>query len=228
LFKSDDFGATWTAIMEGLPASPINVVIEDNVDADLLYIGNDRGVYVSFDQGSTWSAFENGLPKVAVHDLVIQTKAADLLVGTHGRSIYKTNIAALQKVNNIKGDAITLFKLKDVRHSKNWGKSWSKWLKPSTPSINTVFFSKNKGTCTFEVLSENGAKIQEFTKEATIGLNYAKYDVTFNEAYGKRSFEKEDVYIEKAKNNCYYLPKGSYVLKVSLNGNESRESFKIN
>jgi len=130
-------------------------------------------------------------------------------------------------VHKIKGDAVTLFKLQDIRHSKNWGKSWSKWLKPSTPSINVVFFSKNKGTYTFEVLSENGSEIQEFTVEATIGLNYAKYDVTCNESYGKRSFEKEDIYIEKAKNDRYYLPKGSYVLKVSLNGNESRQSFKI-
>jgi len=227
LFKSDDFGVTWTAIVEGLPASPINVIIEDNVDADLLYLGNDRGVYVSFNQGSTWSAFEKGLPKVAVHDLVIQTKAADLLVGTHGRSIYKTNIAALQKVHKVKEEAVTLFKLQDIRHSKNWGKSWSKWLKPSTPSIKVVFFSKIKGACTFEVLSENGTKVQEFTMEASIGLNYVKYDVTFNETYGKRSFEKEDVYIEKAKNDSYYLPKGSYVLKVSLNGNKSRQSFKI-
>ena len=225
LYKSDDFGATWMAISEGLPASPINVIIEDNIDADVLYVGNDRGVQVSFDQGSTWTAFENGLPKVAVHDLVLQTKAKDLLVGTHGRSIYKANISGLQQVNKVKNDAFTLFEIKDKHFSRGWGKSWTKWLKPNVPTIAIEFFSKSKGNCSFEVLSDTGKKIQTFKGTMEVGLNYLSYDVSLDEKFGKKYFDANDIHIEKAKNGVYYLPKGSYTLRASINGNE--QTFKI-
>jgi len=225
LYKSDDLGATWTAISDGLPASPINVIIEDDSDADLLYLGNDQGVYVSFNQGTHWSVFESGLPKVAVHDLVVQTKAKDLLVGTHGRSIYKANINALQQVNKVKNDDFTLFKIKDKRYSGSWGKSWSKWLAPNTPTIEMVFFSTTKGNCSFEVLSEDGTKIQSFKGTMEVGLNYMTYDVSLDENYGKRYFEKSELHIEKAKNGVYYLPKGSYTIKASVNG--SKQTFNI-
>ena len=225
LYKSDDFGTTWTSISNGLPASPINVIIEDTVDANVLYLGNDRGVYVSFDQGAHWNVFEAGFPKVAVHDLVIQTEAKDLLVGTHGRSIYKTNIAALQQVNKVKEDDFTLFAIKDKYFSTSWGKSWTKWLKPTVPSIEIVFFSKEKGSCTFDVLSDTGKKIQSFKVAMDVGLNYSSYDVSFHQKYGKQYFDKNDIHIEKAKNKEYYLPKGTYTIRASVNG--TKQTFKI-
>ncbi|MBL4745843.1 MAG: glycosyl hydrolase [Flavobacteriaceae bacterium] len=220
LYKSEDFGTTWTSISKGLPSYPINVIIEDDVDPEILYVGNDRGVHVSFDQGASWTVFEKGIPKVAVHDLVIQTVAKELLVGTHGRSIYKTNIKALRQVNKVKEKAFTLFDIKDIRFSSAWGKSWNKWLKPTVPSVDFVFFSNTKGSCTFEVLSENGTKIQTFTRRLEIGLNYSSYDVSIQQKYGKRYFEKNDIHIEKAKNGVYYLPKGTYTIRASKNGNE--------
>ena len=58
--------------------------------------------------------FSKGIPKVAVHDLVIQKEAKDLLVGTHGRSIYKTNIAALQQYNKVKKEAIAVFEIPEI------------------------------------------------------------------------------------------------------------------
>ncbi|PCI33287.1 MAG: glycosyl hydrolase [Flavobacteriaceae bacterium] len=225
LYKSEDFGVTWTSISSGLPASPINVIIEDNTDADLLYVGNDSGVHVSFDQGASWNVFKAGLPKVAVHDLVLQTKAKDLLIGTHGRSIYKANIAALQQVNKVKNNVFTLFDIEDKKHSKSWGKSWSKWLEPNTPTIDIVFFSKKKGNCTFEVLSEDGTKIQMFKSPMEVGLNYITFDVSLDATYGKRYFDNKEIHVEKAKNKVYYLPKGTYTIRASKNKNE--QTFKI-
>ena len=61
LFKSKNYGKTWESISSNLPDSPINVVIEDNVNEDILYIGNDHGVYISLDQGKTWEPFSLSL-----------------------------------------------------------------------------------------------------------------------------------------------------------------------
>jgi photosystem II stability/assembly factor-like uncharacterized protein len=98
VYVSDDFGQTWKNIANNLPSSPVNVIIEDNVNQDILYVGTDNGVYISLDKGTTWQDFSAGIPNVAVHDLIIQKKAKDLIVGTHGRSLYKANIALVQQI----------------------------------------------------------------------------------------------------------------------------------
>ena len=74
VYKSDDGGENWEAIASNLPLSPVNVIREDPKNENILYLGNDTGVYISFDQGKVWQPFVEGLTTVAVHDLVVQQK----------------------------------------------------------------------------------------------------------------------------------------------------------
>ncbi len=97
LFKTTNFGATWTALHNNLPQRPINVIWEDNVNPDLLFVGNDAGVYVSLDSGKTWSALKGNMPLVAVHDLIVHPREGDLVVGTYGRGIWVTDITPLRE-----------------------------------------------------------------------------------------------------------------------------------
>jgi photosystem II stability/assembly factor-like uncharacterized protein len=106
LYKSENYGKTWTSLSSNLPDSPINVVIEDNVNQNILYVGNDHGVYVSLDSGTNWEPFSSGLTSAAVHDLVIQKDENHLLVGTHGRSIYLTEI---EKIQGLSGRNFKIF-----------------------------------------------------------------------------------------------------------------------
>ncbi|MEK7832958.1 MAG: hypothetical protein AAB401_17855, partial [Acidobacteriota bacterium] len=99
LFKTTDFGATWTAIHNNLPARPINVIWEDNVNSDLLFVGNDMGVFVSLDGGKAWSALKGNMPLVAVHDLIVHPREGDLVVGTYGRGLWVTDITPLREMN---------------------------------------------------------------------------------------------------------------------------------
>jgi photosystem II stability/assembly factor-like uncharacterized protein len=98
LYRTTDFGASWTPISNNLPARPINVVFEDNLNADLLFAGNDMGVYVSLDGGQHWSALKGNMPVVAVHDLVVHPREGDLVVGTYGRGIWVTDITPLREM----------------------------------------------------------------------------------------------------------------------------------
>jgi photosystem II stability/assembly factor-like uncharacterized protein len=99
LYKTTDFGANWRSITTGLPARPINVVFEDQRNPDLLFVGNDVGVYVSLDGGERWSALKGNMPVVAVHDLVVHPREGDLVVGTYGRGIWMTDITPLREMN---------------------------------------------------------------------------------------------------------------------------------
>ena len=100
VFKSDDFGETWTAITNGLPDSPVNVISEDPIQKGLLYLGNDLGVFISFDDGSNWHPFKNNMPAVPVKDLKIQPNASDIIVGTYGRGAYIADVWPLQHFND--------------------------------------------------------------------------------------------------------------------------------
>jgi len=99
LYKTTDFGANWTPIISNLPARPINVVFEDSMNADLLFVGNDMGVYVSLDGGLRWPALKGNMPLVAVHDLVVHPREGDLVVGAYGRGVWVTDITPLREMN---------------------------------------------------------------------------------------------------------------------------------
>src|SRR5690606_4234427 len=87
LWKTTDYGASWTKIVNGIAADEFTRVIrEDEVRRGLLYAGTERGVWVSMDDGANWQQLQLNLPPVPVHDLVV--KEGDLVAGTHGRSFW--------------------------------------------------------------------------------------------------------------------------------------------
>ena len=99
LFKTTDFGKTWTAIRGNLPDAPINVVVQDRKSKDLLIVGNDVGVFVSIDGGGAWTRLKANVPTVAVHDLTIHPRENDLVLGTYGRAFWTGDITPLQELS---------------------------------------------------------------------------------------------------------------------------------
>jgi photosystem II stability/assembly factor-like uncharacterized protein len=93
LYKTTDYGATWTAIAGDLPNFAINVVVQDRKNANLLYVGNDRGVWVTLDAGAHWTRLHANLPNVAVHDLTIHPRESDLVLATYGRGLWTGDVS---------------------------------------------------------------------------------------------------------------------------------------
>jgi photosystem II stability/assembly factor-like uncharacterized protein len=87
VFKTTDFGKSWTKLVAGLPANDyVHAVRIDPRRAGLLFAGTEQGVYVSFNDGALWQPLQLNLPTVPVNDLVV--KNTDLVVATHGRSFW--------------------------------------------------------------------------------------------------------------------------------------------
>ena len=87
VFKTTDFGKTWTKLVAGFPANDyVHAVRVDPRRPGLLFAGTERGVCVSFDDGAHWQSLQLNLPRAPVNDLVI--KNTDLVVATHGRSFW--------------------------------------------------------------------------------------------------------------------------------------------
>jgi hypothetical protein len=103
LFKTTNYGKTWTPITKGIPQDEIvRSVREDTVRPGLLFAGTERGVWVSFDDGLSWQKLQRNLPVTQVADLAVTDH--DLVIGTHGRSFWVLdNIDVLRQLDASSG-----------------------------------------------------------------------------------------------------------------------------
>lgn len=101
VFVTEDFGRTWQSIASNLPQTEVvRVIREDNINAELLYIGTETGVWYSLDRGTNWGRLMNGMPTVSVYDLAIHPRDKSLVSGSHGRSLFVLDHThALQQLN---------------------------------------------------------------------------------------------------------------------------------
>ena len=87
LYRTNDYGRSWTRINDGIPVADFTRVIRcDPTRQGLLYAGTETGVYISFDDGACWQRLQLNLPITPVHDLLV--KRNDLIAATHGRSFW--------------------------------------------------------------------------------------------------------------------------------------------
>ncbi len=215
IYMSDDFGKTWKNIGESIPTAAVNVIKEDPENENILYVGTDNGLYISFDKGTSWQTFEKNLPNVAVHDLVIQPKAKHLVVGTHGRSLYKADIAPLQKMTTkVLAKSTHIFDVQSIKKSRNWGRSWNQWRDAYEPKITIPFYINTNKEVTVSIYKED-MELNSITIKADKGYNEATYNLSFSKKglkeYKKRSKKPK---ISEAQNGVFYLPKGKYSIKI--------------
>ncbi|NND64266.1 MAG: glycosyl hydrolase [Flavobacteriaceae bacterium] len=226
IYVSEDFGNTWNDISSNMPASPVNVIKEDPVNMNILYVGTDNGAYVSLNRGKSWQPFSEGLPNVAYHDLVIQEEENDLVLGTHGRSIYVADISLLQQVSVEENNNLIAGDLSPMRSRRNWGNSFSPWYDPFEPEIDLQVFSPSGGKISVIIESENGDEVQKINQEIDKGYNVITYDLSTSEK-GKKSLEKGGAKMKKADNGLYYLPKGKYNVTFAMGNQKTTKTLEI-
>ena len=211
LYKSENYGKTWISLSSNLPDSPINVVIEDNVNQNILYVGNDHGVYVSLDSGTNWEPFSSGLTSAAVHDLVIQKDENHLLVGTHGRSIYLTEIEKIQGLSDeILKSSLYIYPLKSIRKLPSWGVKRSIWSESNNPNLELTIFSSSKKDYQLSIIDSEGSTIYNVSDKLDRGFNFIDYNLKHNQ-----------------NNNDDFLDKGSYKVLIITDKDNLEKEFQI-
>jgi ligand-binding sensor domain-containing protein len=235
LYASTDYGKTWTTIGTDLPAEPINVVREDPVNANLLYVGTDHGLYVSLDKGKTFMHANGTMPGVAIHDLQIHPRENELIVGTHGRSIYVGDVKPLQKMTTeYLSKNLVVNSLEDVSHNPSWGRMRNSFVEAREQKFLIQYYAKSAGEAKMSIKTADGLVIQEMTDVAEAGLNEVNYDLGIDSKIQKKyekELTKEDdkspVIIEAADDKKMYIQPGKYTIEISQNGNTTSEKFEV-
>jgi photosystem II stability/assembly factor-like uncharacterized protein len=98
VFRTTDFGATWTPISSNLPEAPVNDLVIDPLNPNTLYVATDVGVYVTADLGGSWAALGADLPNGVVTDLELHAPTRILTAATYGRSMFAFDLAQTSAV----------------------------------------------------------------------------------------------------------------------------------
>jgi hypothetical protein len=118
IFKTNDFGKTWTAIVAGIPKDVyVHAVREDPKKKGLLYAGTEHGIFMSFDDGAHWEPLQLNLPVAPVNDLIVKNN--DLAVATHGRAFWiLDDLSPLRQwQDSLKNDDVHLFTPAAANHT---------------------------------------------------------------------------------------------------------------
>jgi photosystem II stability/assembly factor-like uncharacterized protein len=94
VFRTTNWGASWTDISGNLPDAPVNDLVVDLQDTDRLFVGTDTGVYVTEDLGGSWVKIGVGLPLCVIVDIELHDGSRTLVAGTHGRSSFTLDVDA--------------------------------------------------------------------------------------------------------------------------------------
>ncbi len=162
VFKTTDYGNTWVNILQNKNTKGYALcVLQDPTEPNLIFVGTEQGLWISFDGASTFQQFKNAYPSVSTYDLAIQEREADLCIATFGRAMYVLDdIRPLRKLAAQKGilkKNIVAFENNDayqVTYKNQPGYEWSTWgvwdadNKKRGASINFYANVKPKDTTT--------------------------------------------------------------------------------
>jgi len=230
LYKSSDYGSTWTSLADGLPYEPVNVIKEDPAHADILYVGTDHGTYMTTDGGNSYMAVGGDMPSVPVHDVVVHSGSGDLIIGTHGRSIYKIELEPLRAAVS-SGAQLTISGPAEVRHSIRWGSKRRPYEEAYVPTQSLKIFAAKAGKSTLKV-SKEGKTIYEESIAVPLGLSALEYDMIANDGGIKAlqklaKKEKASIKVESADDGRYYLTKGEYEVSLTQGTTVAKHTMTI-
>src|SRR5262245_48812461 len=174
LYKTTDYGRTWTKITNGIPDTAFTRVIrEDPNKRGLLYAGTETGMYVSFDNGANWQSFQFNLPIVPITDLAVHKRERELVAATQGRSFWIfDDLPMLHQIVDAggfsKASETNLFKPKEAyRMPGGGGFGGPSATVGRNPAAGVVvyYYLKNKPTSDIqlEFLDSAGKSIRKFT-----------------------------------------------------------------
>ncbi len=210
LFRTTDYGATWAAISAGLPDKPVNVIVEDRRNRNLLFAGTDGGVFVSIDAGARWIRMSRTMPAVPVHDMIVHPRENDLIVGTYGRGMWITDVSVLQQVDeNALADDVRVFDIEPRTpfNESGWGnyelygdRVHSTPNEPNAIAINYWLRDKTDAKVTIKVADLAGQLVRTLEGTPLPGLNRVLWNM------------RDD--------NRREVPRGRYVVTVTVGTRE--------
>jgi hypothetical protein len=187
VFVTEDFGESWQALANNLQL-PANVIREHPRNPNLLLVGTEFGVFISFNRGAAWLPLKNNLPTVPVDDIQIHPRENDLILATHGRSIWVLDdLTALEQLNDTVAAAEA--QLFNIRPATMWrlhnhkGSTGHKTFIANNPPYGAIIAyylrEKAREAPKLTITDKNGNFVREMTVTNEPGVQRVTWDLRY-------------------------------------------------
>ena len=236
LFKTTDYGKTWTDLSAGLLQDDyVKVVRQDPRNASLLYVGLERGLQASWDGGDAWVSIRNNLPRVSVRGIRIHPRENDLVIGTHGRGAWILDDASpLQELAEAMETEAYLF---DIRPAARW-QSWRRGANlgqrtfvaenpPTGALINFYTQVAPSGPVRIEVRDASGELVRSWEeRDVEAGVHRAVWNLTYDAPTPMKSQEGDTGFFAQLGRQGPTAVPGEYDVTVKIDGKELTHSVE--
>ena len=252
LYKTEDFGKTWTKIVKGIPPDDFTRAIRPDPNSrGLLFAGTEAHLYISYDDGSHWSLFQANLPAVPITDIAFQKREDDLVISTQGRGFYVLSDLPLVRAlapGKAPPDDVHLFAPKPAyRYTDGGGGDRPPvGVGANPPNGVVVFYSLSNGAAPeikLRFLDASGKLIKAFTSAsgpeaapavegeeqapavkmpAQAGLNRFVWDMRYSDAAG---FPGLILWASNLRGPL--VVPGTYTVELDANGRTEKQQFEI-
>jgi photosystem II stability/assembly factor-like uncharacterized protein len=243
VFVTRDFGKHWTKIVAGLPPEQWARSIRPDIrNRDLVYLGTEEGIWISFDAGAHWQSFKNDMPAVSVHDIRMQPQYDDLVIATHGRDIYvMDDVRPVQELQAAIAHSTWLF---TPRTSYEWSQheddegTYTDYAADNPPYGVTLTFYQaqaQKSAPAIEILDSHGRMIRSVAGTHKIGgkdqpyvsnkvgLNRYTWDFNVN---GPVKWNGGNEFSKGPDTGPGVVP-GDYAARMTLSGHTYVQRFRV-
>ena len=184
IFRTTNFGETWTSLAAGLPSGSVNSMAEHPDNPNVLFVGTEHGLFVSTSAGTDWAKLSH-LPTTHVDDLVLHPREKDLVIGTHGQSIWilddTTPLAewtaevASASVHVFSIQRATIFNYrKDTSYR---GQAEFHGTNPVDGALITYTLGPGRGAATLRITDASGRVVRELIVPSEAGFHRVNWDL---------------------------------------------------
>jgi photosystem II stability/assembly factor-like uncharacterized protein len=239
VFRTTDFGKTWTNITGNLPANAYAQVIrEDPKNPNLLYYGSEYGLYASWSGGTQWTKLSLGnLPGVAVHEVLVHPRENDLIVATHGRALWVFDDATpIQQMSaEVAAKPVHLFPMRTATRynmgdqSLNFGHKQYRGQNAQYGALITYWMAKADTGVKVEILKD-GAVIRRLRKvPGTAGFNRIAWDLRMAPSLALSDTPADSADADGARGRvpgAQVLP-GTYTVRITAGGQTMEQPVSV-
>jgi photosystem II stability/assembly factor-like uncharacterized protein len=231
VFKSTDLGKTWTSISSADIKGHAHKVKQDIVNSNLLFVGTEFGLYVSFDSGKSWINYRSNVPMVAVRDIAIHPKTNDVILATHGRGvIIIDDITSMRSIDQsvLQKDMSFLPVKKQWMGSISYGGAFPNggYSGPnSSEGYTFLYYLKQrvqKGKVKIDILDENKTLVKSMPASKRKGLNKVVWDMR-----GKPPRVATGVKVDGSGFFGPAVKEGTYYVRLTNNDKVIEEKFEL-
>ena len=244
VFKTMDYGTTWRSLVTAdiEPFNFVHVIEQDPVEANLLFLGTEHGMFVSLNGGQKWHLWRHGLPRAPTRALVVHPRDHDLVIATHGRSAYILDdvgpLRALARDPALANRPLHVFDPPAAIRYHPWlrwmgrGSADAMFIGENRPygalvtySISTESAVSNTANAIIEVLDKAGATIRTFEAPAKPGINRTAWDLR-HDGFRRPLVQEEGATEPSFVRGPEVLP-GRYTVRVTFEGQQVSAGVEV-